>query len=383
MEPTLIPSHPSNILIVDDQAANLQMLSDMLKSKGHKVRPVLSGRLALSAAENDPPDLILLDIMMPEMDGYEVCRRLKEHDALNHVPVIFISVLDETADKVRGFQVGGVDYITAPFQSEEVLARVEAHLALHHYRRALTEKTQQLEASYCRLQEVENLRDQLTHMIVHDMRNLLSGVFGALQLLETIGGDKLDEKCAQFLQMAIRSANTLTDMTNNLLDVSKMEAKEMILHLVQCDLAELVGEALKKMAAIRAARDIRSIAPQQALYVAADRDILLRVIINLLHNAFKFTDNDGTIVLGVEPIGDRVRFFIRDNGPGIPFEYQEKIFAKFGQVEIRQSGRKGSTGLGLAFCKLAIEAHQGKIWVESTTGSGSTFFFEIPGRIDQ
>ena len=383
MEPTLIPSRPSNILIVDDQAANLQVLSEMLKSKGHKVRPVTSGRLALGAAENDPPDLILLDIMMPEMDGYEVCRRLKEHAALNHIPVIFISVLDETADKIRGFQAGGVDYITAPFQLEEVLARVEVHLSLHHYRKALAEKTRQLEISYCRLQEVENLRDQLTHMIVHDMRNLLTGVMGALQLLVISSDGKLDEKCAQFLRMALGSANTLTDMANNLLDVSKMEAKEMTLHIVQCDLAQLTYEALEKMASIRGDREIKSIFPPQTLSVAVDRDILLRVIINLLGNAINFTNDDGSIVLGVEPIDDGLQFFIQDNGPGIPLEYQDKIFAKFGQVELRQSGRKCSTGLGLTFCKLAIEAHQGKIWVESKEGAGSTFFFKIPWRIDQ
>jgi len=122
--------------------------------------------------------------------------------------------------------------------------------------------------------------------------------------------------------------------------------------------------------------------PRQEITVVADRDILLRVVINLLDNAIKFTAVDGTIVLGVEPVGDKVRFSIRDNGVGIPVADQEKIFAKFGQVAIRQSGNKCSTGLGLTFCKLAVEAHRGKIWVESEAGGGSTFFFELPGKID-
>lgn len=379
---TSIPARPSNILIVDDQPANLQVLSEILKAKGHKVRPVPSGKLALAAAENDLPDLILLDIMMPDMDGYEVCRRLKNQATLKHVPVIFISILDDTADKIRGFQAGGVDYITAPFQSEEVLARVEAHLTLHNYRSALEEKTRQLEISYSRLQELENLRDQLTHMIIHDMRNLLMGLKGYLDLLQIHSYGQLDEKCTRFLRTAFKSIDDLTAMINNLLDISKMEAKEMTLHLVRCDLTELVGEAIEKLEATRESRNIILDFPPRVTLVTADRDILLRVIINLMDNAIKFTSADGTIVLGVEPMEDRVRFFIWDNGPGIPVAYQEKIFAKFGQVEIQQSGRKWSTGLGLAFCKLAVEAHHGKIWVESEAGTGTTFFFEIPVRIN-
>lgn len=134
--PSIAPS-PANILIVDDMPANLQVLSEMLKSKGYKVRPVPSGKLALGAAERDPPDLVLLDIMMPEMDGYEVCRRFKGHAVLQHVPIIFISALDATADKIKGFQAGGVDYIAKPFQADEVLARVETHLTLQRMRREL------------------------------------------------------------------------------------------------------------------------------------------------------------------------------------------------------------------------------------------------------
>lgn len=381
MKSPSIPERPESILIVDDRVANLQVLSEILKPRGYKIRPVPSGKLALDAAEHDPPDLILLDIMMPEMDGYEVCRRLKEHAVLQHVPVIFISVLDETADKVKGFQAGGVDYIPSPFQAEEVLARVEAHLTLHRYRKALAEKTRQLETSYCRLQEVENLRDQLTHMIVHDMRNLLTGIMCSLQMLATTHTGT-DEKSARYLRVALRSADDLTLMINNLLDVSKMEANAMTLRLAPCDPIALINEAMEKLEAIREARDIRVQGARRDVSVCADHDILLRVLINLLDNAIKFTPADGAIVLGVKSVGDRVLFSVQDNGVGIPSAHQEKIFVKFGQVAIRQSGSKCSTGLGLTFCKLAVEAHRGAIWVESQVGAGSTFFFELPGRND-
>lgn len=145
MAPHSIHMRLSNILIVDDQAANLQVLAEILKGKGHKVRPVPSGKLALSAAANNPPDLILLDIMMPEMDGYEVCRRFKNNVSLSHIPIIFISALGETADKIKGFQAGGVDYITKPFQTEEVLARVETHLTIQWMRLELERHNNQLE----------------------------------------------------------------------------------------------------------------------------------------------------------------------------------------------------------------------------------------------
>lgn len=379
MDSAPIPSRPGSILIVDDQAANLQVLSEILKARGYKVRPVPSGRLALGAAETDPPDLILLDIMMPELDGYEVCRRLKATPALSHIPVIFISALDDTADKLTGFQVGGVDYIAKPFQAEEVLARVEAHLTLHYYQDALEEKTRQLEGNYVRLQELENLRDQLTHMIVHDMRNILTGVAASLVLLQGELNGKIEGRCERYLQAAVRCTEDLTAMINNLLDVSKMEAKQMVLKLTDCSLLELSREALDKLEAARENRSIRLVDPQQDLRITGDCDILLRVVLNLLHNAIKFTAADGDIVVSMERSGDRVIYAIRDNGPGIPCEYRDKIFAKFGQVEIAGNRRPlCSTGLGLTFCKLAVEAHQGRIWVESEVGVGSTFYLDLP-----
>ena len=139
MEQRMSREDVPNVIVVDDTPANLQLLTGMLKERGYKVRPVPSGKLALQAAKNDPPDLILLDIMMPEMDGYEVCERLKADEKLREIPVIFISALNETMDKVKAFGVGGVDYVTKPFQFEEVDARVSTHLKLQRQRRELKE----------------------------------------------------------------------------------------------------------------------------------------------------------------------------------------------------------------------------------------------------
>jgi len=367
------------ILVVDDTPENLKLITELLASHGYRVRAASSGRLALKTVAVELPDLILLDVKMPDMDGYEVCRRLKSEERSRMIPVIFISALADTEDKVHGFRAGGVDYITKPFQAEEVHARVSTHLKLHFYQGELEEKNKQMESSYLRLQELENLRDQLTHMIVHDMRNLLAGISSSLQLLKDHGEGISDGIYARQLSAVLLSVNTLTTMANNLLDISKMEARQMKLNLTEFNPHDLMVEAMEKMEAVRELRDIRFDASQHVKHVSADYDILLRVVINLLDNAIKFTAADGAIAMGVEPKEDGVLFSVRDNGPGIPVAYQEKIFEKFGQVEIRQSARKYSTGLGLAFCKLAVEAHHGKIWVESEAGAGSTFIFEIPG----
>lgn len=371
MEERMSHEDVPNVIVVDDTPANLQLLTGMLKERGYKVRPVPSGKLALQAAKNDPPDLILLDIMMPEMDGYEVCERLKADEKLREISVIFISALNETMDKVRAFGVGGVDYVTKPFQFEEVAARVSAHLELHRQRRKLKE-------NYEQLRRLEELRDNLVHMVVHDLRNPLTGISGFLDLALALEKETLTEDGLEYLQTAKQSTTAVIDMVNAVLDVSKIEAGEMKLHLVECDLVRIASDLMSGMQSLKEAREMILDAPPSPVTVVADGNLLLRVIQNLLGNALKFTPSDGRIRLGIEPDENRVCVRVRDNGPGIPMEYRERIFEKFGQVEARANRQKFSTGLGLTFCKLAVEAHGGSIGVESEVGKGSTFWFVLP-----
>ena len=371
MEQKIIREDVPNIILVDDTPANLQLLTGMLKERGYKVRPVPSGKLALQAAQNDPPDLILLDIMMPEMDGYEVCERLKADDKLKEIPVIFISALNETMDKVRAFGVGGVDYVTKPFQFEEVNARVSTHLELQGQRRKLRENLEQL-------RRLEEMRDNLVHMIVHDLRSPLTGISGFLDLALALEKETLTEDGLDYLQTAKRSTTAVINMVSAVLDVSKMEAGEMKLHLAECDLVGIAADLMSDMESLKEAREMNLDAPPVPVTVVADKDLILRVIQNLLGNALKFTSSDGWIRLDIRPDENRVCVKVRDNGPGIPAEYQDRIFEKFGQVEARAHRQKFSTGLGLTFCKLAVEAHGGSIGVESEVGKGSTFWFALP-----
>jgi signal transduction histidine kinase len=365
------PDPVANLLIVDDVPANLQLLAGIFKRQNYKVRPAPSGELALRAAREQTPDLILLDINMPVMSGYEVCEQLKADETLKSVPIIFISALNDVLDKVRAFDVGGADYVTKPFHAEEVVSRVRTHLALRRQER-------QLQESLARLKELERLRDNLVHMIVHDMRSPLTAILSSLEMLQV--KPPLDPGTMDtFLQLASRAGAGLNRMTTQLLDISRLEAGRMPLLKEKQDLRETLRAAMESMTSLAGERSILLDAQGQ-VFVLYDRDIVGRVATNLLANALKFTDLDGRIELAIVRHAGFVRVAVADNGPGIAAEHHHKIFEKFSQAEL--SDKQLGTGLGLTFCKLAVEAHGGCIGVESVPGQGSLFWFTLPLGMD-
>lgn len=364
-------THKGDILIVDDTPANLKLLAGMLKEYGYNVRPVPSGKLALEAAEMEPPDLILLDITMPEMDGYEVCSRLKANAKLQRVPVIFISALTETLEKVRGFESGGVDYVIKPFQFAEVRARVETHLTLSRLQA-------DLERKYEELRNLQALRDNLIHMVVHDLRSPLSGIYGYLQLLQR-DADSFDENSRTFVNRALAGVNTMIKMIGSVLDVNRLEAGEMPLAKRLCDLHGVAAEAIQALGGLTVDRTVKLDVPAEPIQATCDPEVMLRVIENLLANALKFTPRTGTVSVLVVNKNGKPRVEVRDTGSGIATEYLDRVFDKFAQVAARKEHKTYSTGLGLTFCKLAVEAHGGVIGVDSNVGKGSTFWFELPG----
>ncbi len=346
-----------HILIVDDTPANVLLLVRMLTERGYQPRPVLSGKLALQAARAEPPDLILLDITMPVMNGYEVCAQLKADAALKDIPVIFISALHETIDKVKAFGVGGVDYVTKPFHFEEVYARIQTHL---------------------RLRRLEKLRDDLTHMFVHDLCNPLSVILCFLDALQFQESQNLSDSIRKFATLAHRSAEELRTMISAILDVSKMEADEMQLHCEPCDLDALIRAVLATTQPLPDNRTVTLAAPQSPCTITVDVGLIRRVLQNLLSNALKYSPSGGAVRMVVTPSRSEVRVAVMDAGPGIAPEYHQRIFEKFGQVE--DGKNRFGTGLGLTFCKLAVEAHGGRIGVESEVGKGCTFWFVLPCR---
>jgi two-component system, sensor histidine kinase and response regulator len=364
------PPVRDSIMIVDDTIENLRLLADLLGEKGYEIRPATGGRLALQAAMRSPPDLILLDVNMPEMDGYEVCRQIKQQEALKDVPVIFLTALTDTSDKLRAFALGGVDYIAKPFQIDEVLARVQVHLALRSARRELAR-------NYEQLRELERMRDNLVHMIVHDMRSPLTTILGRLDLVLRRSSDGLPARVIDDLRSARRTVGYLAEMTNDLLDVSRMEEGKLPIEHDPCDLVALARDVAADFAGVDRVESL-TVAPNDPVVVLCDPGIVRRILQNLVSNAVKHTPGTATIHISVEYTPTSVRVSVIDNGPGVPPEARETIFDKFGTATARQDAIYHSVGLGLAFCKLAVHAHGGRIGVESGAGGGSIFWFELP-----
>ncbi|MBT3376007.1 MAG: hybrid sensor histidine kinase/response regulator [Lentisphaerae bacterium] len=359
----------ATILIVDDTPENVDVLVGILRD-AYRLKVATDGQSALELAAAAPPDLILLDIMMPGLDGFEVCQRLKAHQDLRDVPVIFVSALDGTGDKVRAFREGGVDYVTKPFRPDEVEARVATHLRLRRQHR-------ELEQSYGQLRELEQLRDSLIHMILHDMRTPLMAASAGLSLLVE-GNSERSESERTFLPMVQSSICELTMMTEALLDISRMESGQMPVELADHDLRAIAEGAIESSNALAEFEETELTLAGESSHARFDQNLIHRVLLNLLGNAIKASGSGAAVEVRVSSDASTGRVEVSDTGHGVPAEYREKIFEKFGQAETRRDKEKHSTGLGLTFCKLAVAAHGGKIGVDSEVGKGSTFWFVLP-----
>ncbi len=368
------------ILVVDDIKANRIVLSRRLEKQGYGVAMAENGKEALEAMRTQAFDLVLLDIMMPEMDGYEVLQRLKADPSLLHIPVIMISALDDLESVVRCIEMGAEDYLPKTFEPTLLKARISACLEKKRARDRETQFTQQLQQNFKRLQELEKQRDDLTHMIVHDLRTPLTSVIAGMQTLELVGD--LNDEQNEMLTISLSGGETLLGMINDLLDVEKMESGTMQLEYSDLRPEGLVKGAIAQVASLAESKNLKmvqKIAPDLPPF-RGDTGKLTRTLVNLIGNAIKFTPSGGTITIEAHRSEDEtsIVFSVSDTGEGIPEESFERIFEKFGQVETRKAGRMMSTGLGLTFCKLAVEAHGGHIGVESTPGEGATFCYAIP-----
>ena len=274
-----------SILLVDDTAENLRLLAGMLATHGFDTRPVTSGAEALEAVAHEAPDLILLDVTMPGMNGFEVCAQLKATPASREIPVIFLTALTGVQDKLDGFNAGGVDFITKPFHLEEVIARVTTQVALKRSREALAQ-------SLARLQELERSRDDLVKMIVHDMRGLLMVVLANLDLAR----GEISGEAAEDVDSAIKAAQAVTQMSNTLLDVSRLEEGKMPLSLELGDLVSVAQESGEMLRALDSSRTI-TIDSAGAVMAKCDRSLIRRVIDNLVSNAVKHTPSGGRVTI--------------------------------------------------------------------------------------
>ncbi len=363
------------LLIVDDVPANTDVLVAALADT-YSVRVTMDGQTALKSIAVVKPDLILLDVMMPGMDGFEVCAKLKANPDTRDIPVIFLTALTGSFSAEKGLNLGAVDYISKPINPSLVKARLRNHMALRHAQVEALRQRDQAEAAYQKLRKLEKLRDDLVHMIVHDMRSPLMSIRFFLEILSP------EEVNAPEFQNNLRDVRDVTqglcETVSTLLDVSRLEAAQMPLHREESDLGQLTSAVLQKMSGLVGDRHLSVHLPAQPLITYCDPAITERIIQNLFGNALKFTPDGGSVQVELVADEQYARLSITDTGCGIPSEYQEKVFEKFGQVEAQKEGQALSSGLGLTFCKLAVEAHGGSIQLDSEVGRGSTFHVRLP-----
>lgn len=377
-------SGSATILIVDDTEQNVRLLAHVVKKEGYDAIAAFSGEDALEMVDTRKPDIILLDVMMPEMDGFEVCRRLKESEEVADVPVIFLSALQETDSKVKGFEVGGVDYITKPFQREEVLARIRLHLKLTRLQNQLEENIEVLREREQRLNRLNQEKDELMRIVGHDIRNPVTGIIGISDLLiERI--DEMDQEEREHMLKTMQdSGNKILKLVNGLLKKETAERGIADLQLEEIRLDELIQGVIDLQRPLALTKNISFQYQNDGdPSVEMDKQKMDQVIGNLLSNALKFTLEGGEISIEVNELGrgdDRyVEIIIQDNGIGIPREEVNSLFQDSGDANVRSgtSGEVGS-GMGLNIVKQFTELHDGSIEVQSEEGEGTTFTIYLP-----
>ncbi|HEX8692189.1 MAG TPA: response regulator [Longimicrobium sp.] len=365
------------LLVVDDDAVNVELLCDLLEALGYRVLGAHGGEAALHAVRERRPDLVLLDVMMPGMNGYEVCRRLKADPATAAVPVVFVTALSDTDDKVKAIEAGGDDFLTKPFNRPVLVARIRSLLKLKTASDAL-------ERSYRKLQELERLKDDLTRMVVHDLKSPLASVLGTLEL--AVDGDlgPLSAEQRRFLCDARDRGEDALRIIDNLLDLTRLEESRVQLEPRDLDVSRLLAEVAGAWTVRAEQLGSRVVAEGPAGVAArADEGLLRRVLANLVGNALRHAGRGVTVRLSAVPSeGASVQFTVADDGVGIAPEHHEAIFRKWESLKVPGVG-EDSSGLGLTFCKLAVEAHGGRIWVQSRPGEGSAFHFLVPARVPE
>jgi two-component system sensor histidine kinase/response regulator len=376
-------ARPITILIVDDEERNIRLLKAMLATKDYNLQQASQGEEALRIVDANPPDLILLDVMMPRMDGFEVCRRLKQDEKTRIIPIIMVTALSEKQHRIKALEVGADDFITKPVDHTELVVRVKSLLRIKSYHDELFQNFQEIASKNQKLENLEKIKDGLAHMIIHDLRNPLTAISTFLQL--TLGEkESLPESSKERMERCFYYCQDLESMIQNLLDVGKMEEGKMKLNCETISLQDMITEILGRFVPTVEERKISlsSSIPGDIPAIPGDRSILKRVVANLVENAIRYTPQRGKIEVGAAriPPENALCISVKDSGNGLPAEYHHKIFDKFEQVKFKKEGaRAGSSGLGLTFCKMAVEAHGGRIWVESEgEGKGCAFFVSLP-----
>jgi two-component system sensor histidine kinase/response regulator len=361
------------ILIVDDDRLNVRILTSILGPERYELQAAHSGEEALELYETFKPDLVLLDVVMPGINGFETCRTLRSRHGDMLAPVIFITAKSQSDDIVEGLAAGGVDYLPKPFKAREALARLRTHLQ----NRLLNEQQRQLVGQ---LSTANAAKNKLLGMVAHDLRNPLASIRGLADFLcdGTVGQltpDQLD-----LVKTIQETSQSMLSMVNELLDLSVIESGELKIHPELRPIAELLNKSvyLNNINAAKKGSRIELGTLDAAVELNLDGDKARQVIDNLLSNAIKFSPPNSVIRVSTESSDAYYSILVQDQGPGIPEGERHKLFKDFSQTSVKPTAGEKSTGLGLAICKRIMEAHGGSIGAESSPAGGSIFKITFP-----
>lgn len=360
------------ILVVDDIQKNIQVVGGILSMAGFEVMPATSGAQAFERIKTQLPDLILLDFMMPEVNGIEVCKKLKSNPATKKIPVIFLTASNEMEHLVEAFAVGAVDYVTKPFQAEELLARVQTHIELKKAREALWHYGQ-------RLHELNDEKNEFLGIVAHDLRSPLSNIITSVNMVAT---DRKMERAQvdEFLGIIQTSAQHMLHLVENLMDVNAIEQGRMKIDIAPCELGELLrGVTSNYQTKARAkSQELAMSEGEGPLVAMADPHSTIQIFDNLVSNAVKYSPSGKRIDVRLLRRNGVIRCEVEDQGPGLTKDDLTKMFGKFARLSAKPTAGEPSTGLGLSIVKRMVEAGGGKVWCESEPGQGAKFIVELP-----
>ena len=356
---------PETILIVDDTPANLGVLVETLGAAGYQLMVAEDGEEALAQTEQTRPDLILLDVMMPGLDGFETCRRLKARASTRDIPVLFMTALSETADKVKAFGAGGVDYITKPIEHEEALARVRTHLTMRRLRR-------EVEAQLA-------LKERFMRIAGHDLRNPLCLILMAADLARRQPG--ASPEIQRYVENIGESATQMRRIIDTFLEL-RGPASSSPNGASRVDV-NLLAEAVVRQHAHVAERKTITVGMELTADLPAarcDAALTYQALANFTSNALKFTPPGGRVTVGTRRMDGCIRVEVRDTGPGVPTQERTQLFHEHARLSPRPTGGEESNGLGLAIVKHLVEAQTGTVGADFPSEGGSVFWFELPAR---
>lgn len=361
------------ILIVDDVMSNVLLLKVLLTNEKFAIATASNGRQALEQVEKENPDLVLLDVMMPDMSGFEVAQHLKSNPNTADIPIIFLTVLNSTADIVKGFQVGANDFISKPFNKEELIIRVTHQISLVAAKRLILSKTEELQRTIAG-------RDKLYSVIAHDLRSPMGSIKMVLNMLIlNLPSEKIGAEMYELLTMANQTTEDVFSLLDNLLKWTKSQIGKLNVVYQDVDLVEVtdgVIEIFSMVASLKKIR-IREMKPEKMM-VNADIDMLKTVVRNLLSNAIKFSKENSEVLVKMEEVDGMAVVSVQDYGCGISEEGQKKLLHTDTHFSTLGTNNEEGSGLGLLLCKDFVVKNGGKLWFTSKEGEGSIFSFSIP-----